>query len=195
MNTLPYELHLTTHPLPAAAEQAFCDLCRSEGGKTLLIELGRGARTIQPMFSKIIMAAAPEMVLELAGAYAAAFGAHAFPIERIKIEVPAFAAEQVNAINGFRPYFEWHGKIAYERLQELETLCTAHEVHLSRNALKGESATRFLTLREYGGAGTFGKRLEALKNALSRDGRPCTKEQSEYCIYDNNQLLDQGWLS
>jgi hypothetical protein len=109
-------------------------------------------------------------------------------VRRLKVEVPA----DWDGEGGV--YYEWHGKIGYVPGEALSRVCEKHGVHLSRNALKGEGETRFVTLREYGGREVFEMRVRELVADLGREGWPVIKEVSEFCVYDSNVLLDKGWL-
>ena len=93
----------------------------------------------------------------------------------------------------FDKYYEWHGKVEYLQPEKLEALCKVHKAHLSLNSLKGESNTRFITLREFGNRQTFVNNVLKLTQILSGEWT-IFKQQSEYCIYDDNILLDKGWL-
>ncbi|NUN99434.1 MAG: hypothetical protein HUU01_02325, partial [Saprospiraceae bacterium] len=94
----------------------------------------------------------------------------------------------------FDKYFEWHCKINYIQIEELLGVCEKHKVHLSLNSLKNETNVRFITLREFGAKWTFGQRIAVVLSDLQKGGWTVLKQQSEYCIYDNNNFLDNGWL-
>lgn len=197
ISPIPYELHLTLVQLALSEEQRFIDFCAGHGGKPLLIELARGKTVSQPMFSEVI----PFVSLTEAIAYAK-LRVHqlqeaGFAVCRIKLEVPASCASQVvfPGDTASQPYYEWHGRIAYENADALLQLCTALQVHLSRNALRRETTTRFITLREYGAATLFEQRLTLLKGGLVKGGWTLFKEHAEYCVYDDHLALDEGWLS
>ena len=96
--------------------------------------------------------------------------------------------------SNFEKYFEWHGKIHLKEEKLLDQICEDHKVHLSLNSLKGESDIRFITLREYGDIDVFQDRKNSLINCLEGNNWQVLKEQSEYCIYDDNNYLDAGWL-
>jgi hypothetical protein len=80
----------------------------------------------------------------------------------------------------------------YQQVAELMELCKQHHAHLSANALRGEAATRFVTLREFGLVATFHARVASLANRLQY--WPLLKQEAECCLYDSNQALDAGWL-
>ena len=194
--TIPFELHLTFDKVSATNIEVFAARCEEEGGKAILIELARGDYQHQPMFTKVLYLANLPEALHAASQYDLSFKANDFLVNRVKIEIPAQLTDSANwqLQPGFVPYFEWHGKIKYERPDELLQICTDHQVHLSLNALKNATATRFITLREYGARQQFETRLAQLIQALNQQGWPIYKQQAEYCVYDNNLILDQGWL-
>jgi len=191
----PFELHITIHDLPAGREDAFIDCCAALAGKPMMIELSRGDYIHQPMLNKVVYATSLAGALADARFLSTLLEAEAFPVKRVKIEVPATASGQdFEFAPDFRPYFEWHGKVKYERADTLLALCTAHQVHLSLNALKKDQDTRFVTLREFGSATLFDQRIRKLISALDAGNWPVIKQQAEYCVYDDHVILDKGWL-
>ncbi len=192
----PFELHLTIQDLPVGKIDAFIQCCMQLDAKPLLIELARGAYIHQPMLNKVIHAPSLQAAIDAADALSQSLRAKNFRLKRLKIEIPASHADGWTDVqDGFTPYFEWHGKLAYTNTKALLDLCIAHQAHLSLNALKKENDTRFVTLREPGGRGVFEARVQQLTAQLAQGGWPIIKQQAEYCIYDNNILLDNGWLS
>jgi hypothetical protein len=194
--TIPFEIHITTVPLAEAQLEPFVALCRQHGGKPLLIELARGEHAQQPMFSKVVYAAGLPEALAATASYGYHLQREGFPATRLKLEVPAHCAALLagKVDRPTTPYFEWHGKIVIERAEALAALCRRHGVHLSRNALKGEGGTRFVTLREFGPQRAFGERVDVLVRALGAGGWPVANAQAEYCVFDTNTSLDKGWL-
>jgi hypothetical protein len=192
---IPFELHITINDLPANRTNQFVNSCAEQEAKPMLIELSRGQHLHQPMMNKVVYAHSLEHALQHARNLCETLQQQAFGIKRIKIEVPASEAHHdFDLAPGFQPYFEWHGKVTYERANNLLDLCTIHQVHLSLNALKKEQLTRFVTLREFGNIATFEHRVQQLILALEAGLWPVVKQQAEYCVYDNNVLLDNGWL-
>ena len=189
-------MHLTTGMLSLQEQEAFVNFCNQQGVKPLLIELSRGAHTQQPMISEITHLPSLEEALKLANHYSNELQKEGFEVTRLKIEVPATKASFFAASGThFKRYFEWHGKVNYTRVDDLLALCTTYEVHLSRNALKNEADTRFVTLREYGNYETFIHRRNQVISALIEGAWNLRKQQSEYCVYDSNVFLDNGWLT
>ncbi|HEY9048721.1 MAG TPA: hypothetical protein VIN08_22605 [Ohtaekwangia sp.] len=193
---IPFEIHLTVEASADEDVVRFMEVCLLNNGKPLLIELSRGDYAHQPMFSSVIHAASLEQALISSRAYIQSFTKNSFPVKRLKIEVPSVhAADAVYMVReSFKPYYEWHGKVNYERVPELIALCEKHRVHLSLNALRGESTRRFVTLRDFDTEQIFNTRVANLKKELNEQNWYILKEQSEFCIYDDNIVLDNGWL-
>lgn len=192
----PFEIHLTTDALPPIDLARFVGACEHLRAKPLVIELARGTHSTQPMLSKVVQA--PNLLAALAIAAADAQYLHTchLPVTRTKLETHADGQHLALPANGpaFIPYFEWHGKVPYRQVAELLALCERHRAHLSANALRGESATRFVTLREFGSATIFQARVASLATALQAH-LPVLKQESECCVYDSNRALDTGWLT
>lgn len=193
-HTIPFELHITVSGIDAVHEQDFISQCAKQNGKALLIELARGEHMQQPMLSKVIYADGIDKAIADVGIEADILAANGFHVERIKIEVPAMYANLFEAVYNKDMYYEWHCKVEYSNVDSLLDLCNEHKVHLSRNALKNEADRRFITLREYGSKEHFEERIAMLIDALNNK---CTvqKQHAEYCVYDSNTLLDNGWLA
>lgn len=192
----PFEIHLTTSALLPSELAHFEAACERLQAKPLVIELARGTHATQPMLSKVVHAPDLLAALALASADAAFLGACYLPVTRTKLETHTDYAHLAMAANGpcFVPYFEWHGKVHYQQPAELLALCLRHQAHLSVNALRGESATRFVTLREFGPAAAFWGRVVGLLAELQGQW-PVLKQEAESCLYDSNRALDAGWLT
>lgn len=191
---IPFEIHITTRELREAETGAFIALCDQLQAKPLLIELSRGQYVQQPMLTKVINAHSWSVVAGQVALLVAEIDAAEMGARRVKVEIPAIHAAAFPTRDGFAPYFEWHGKVNYTNIPGLMKLCEVHTVHLSLNALKEQAGSRFITLREYGNREVFEARIAYLLNDLQKGGWAIGKEQSEYCIFDNNELLDLGWL-
>ena len=193
---IPFELHLTIKPLNSDLIDTFVASCTTHNAKPILIELAQGEYLQQPMFTKLIHCKSLSEAQSTSVAYQEMLNELNFDVRRTKIEIPAnhFNATDWETRATFSPYFEWHGKISFERQEELLLLCEKHRVHLSLNALKDAQKVRFLTLREYGTQKQFQTRVDQLVNGLSDQGWPIHKQQSEYCLVDDNVTLDKGWL-
>lgn len=197
--TLPavaFELHITFGELVELQSELFHTICREEGGKPVWIELSRGRCQQQPMFSKVLYEKELGAVHRRAEQYQDLFMHAGIEPKRLKIEVPFDAASYFRdtTAGSQQRYYEWHGKVPYERLESLLPICEMHQAHVSRNALKQSQNLRFITLRERGTPGTFKIRVAALCQALREDGREVSKEHFEYCLLDSNVDLDRGWL-
>jgi hypothetical protein len=192
----PFEIHLTTGALLPAELTQFVAACEQLRAKPLVIELARGTHCTQPMLSKVVQAPDLPAALALAAADAQYLHTCHLPVTRTKLETRADGQHLAMAACGpaFVPYFEWHGKIPHQQVAELLALCTQYQAHVSANALRGESATRFVTLREFGAAATFQARVASLAAALQTHW-PLLKQESECCLYDSNRALDAGWLT
>ncbi|MDO1451734.1 hypothetical protein Q0590_36005 [Rhodocytophaga aerolata] len=193
---IPFEIHITTKDLPKTKIDLFVNICVQNGGKPLLIELYQGECISQPMFSKVIYSDNLNTVMAQASNYTHLLHQYGFQTKRIKTEIPASCVDtvQIPTQPGFTPYFEWHGKIEVNRIDQLLELCSSYKAHLSRNSLKDEKQTRFLTLREYGSKEIFQERIDAVVSRLAQGGWQVLKQQSEYCLSDTNIDLDKGWL-
>lgn len=194
LQAIPFEIHITTRALQETEIAAFVTLCAQLEAKPLLIELSRGQYVQQPMLTKVVRAHNWEQVSGQVQVLVDGMHAAAMNARRIKIEIPASDAGLFSGPEGSTPYFEWHGKVNYTNIPGLMEVCTQHTVHLSLNALKEQDGFRFVTLREYGSKKIFEARIAHLRADLLKGGWTVTKEQSEYCIFDNNELLDKDWL-
>jgi hypothetical protein len=169
--------------------------CTQLQAKPLLIELARGANTTQPMLGKVVHLPTLAAALATAEADAAYLRQYQLLPSRVKIETAVAHKHLATPAAGaaFAPYFEWHGKVAYEQAAALLKVCQQHRAHLSANSLRGQPTTRFVTLREYGSRAAFEARVAPLVADL-QPRWPLLKQESECCLYDSNTALDTGWL-
>lgn len=193
---IPFEIHITVANLPSHEQDRFVKFCRQHDTKPILIELAKGDFTQQPMLTAVVYAGTWEETLQTANDYTTLLNKSGFITNRLKIEIPANYADGYEGYtqSSFNKYYEWHGKVNYINPDSLLELCTDHNVHLSINALKHDTSTRFITLREFSNQPIFIDRITKLSNALKAGGWQLTKQQAEYCIYDTNCQLDNGWL-
>jgi hypothetical protein len=191
----PFEIHLTTSTLTPAELASFVDACAHLQAKPLVIELARGASPTQPMLGKVVHQPDLAAALAVAAADSAYLRQQGLHTTRTKIETDARYPQLATPAAGpsFTPYFEWHGKVPFQHHAELLALCERHQAHLSANALQSAAATRFVTLREFGPAAEFNRRVAALAADL-QSRWPLLKQEAECCLYDSNQALDAGWL-
>ena len=160
-----------------------------------MIELFKGDFISQPMFSKIVLSNNIENIFLGSSELSKSMIANNFYVKRLKVEIPAEDSDLLRDFqSNFDKYFEWHCKIKYTQKDELLELCEKHKVHLSLNSLKNEENIRFITLREFGTKLEFLQRISILTNDMQKGNWTILKQQSEYCIYDNNNFLDNGWL-
>ena len=192
---IPFEIHVTTGDLTINRQDDFVNFCMMHEARPLMIELSKGDFIQQPMFSKIVYSNSFDHVLSVATGLSLSMDSSGFAARRLKIEVPAANSDLFkNRPSNFEKYFEWHCKINYAQVDKLLQLCEKHKVHLSLNALKHATNCRFITLREFGTKTEFEKRISSLSNDLQNGHWAILKQEAEYCIYDNNNLLDHGWL-
>jgi hypothetical protein len=189
---IPFEVHITIEDLLKGEEQTFIKFCKKQNAKPLLIELDRGEFVKQPMYSKVIHSVSLEEVLNLITEDKKIFDEHNLKVRRVKIEIPFNDSHLIDTGN-FPAYFEWHGKVIYQNSKSLLQLCKEHKAHLSSNALKEDNSTRFVTLRE-NDKEKYKQRVDTLIEDLKSGGWNISKNEWEFCIYDTNILLDNGWL-
>lgn len=194
---LPFEVHLTVVNTPGTDIQRFVSLCQEIGAKPLLIELSRGNHTQQLMLSKLLLSDQLDTVLKTSKDYDCLLSQQAYRTSRLKIELPLQYSEIYRANTSAMPglYYEWHGKVNLSRNKDLLSLCESHGAHLSRNSLKNEQGMRFITVRELDSKAVFLDRIEALQKDLKDGAWDIVRQQFEYCVFDDNCVLDQGWLS
>jgi len=190
---IPFEIHITT--ASSTPENRFVEYCNSIDAKPILIKLAKGNHIQQPMLSKHIYAADLKEILAKANDLTTSMQKNNLEVKRLKIEVQAKHAHLFQVVSpNFKKYYEWHGKIKLVQEKDLLEICTDHQVHLSLNSLRNESDIRFVTLREFGTELKFKNRVTELSTVLNENCWPIIKEQFEFCIYDNNIILDSGWL-
>ncbi|MFB6455384.1 hypothetical protein ACE38W_08950 [Chitinophaga sp. Hz27] len=189
-----FEVHLTISEITQERIASFSDCCNRLSARPLLIELSKGACMQQPMLYAVLPTNSYSEVLTQCNSYRESLVANNFPVKRSKIEIPVDHAFSWIDDGDYPPYFEWRGKIDYIKPDELMRLCELYNVRLSQNALRNDSENRFITLREYSDEILFQARVKAVRNTLAKGGWALQKQQSEYCIYDTNISLDEGWL-
>jgi hypothetical protein len=193
---IPFEIHLTTEVLESTQVKEFVDFCLLNNCKPLIIDLAKGDVSNQPMLSAVLFSRDVNEALFKANAISVSLNNTGFPTNRIKIEVPSAHFEKFkNFQPGFEKYFEWHCKVVYINVAGLNEMCEKHNVHLSKNSLKNESNTRFITLREFGTKQDFEKRIDEVVHKLNAGNWTILKQEAEYCIYDSNSILDNGWIN
>lgn len=194
---MKYEIHITVD-LPSKEKiKKFEDKCKELYCKPLAIELPNGDHTIQPMLSKVIDFDLMEDMKIYVRGLNNALKESGFKVSRSKIEIPLF---EFNALREDYPlfkhkYFEYHTKVRFNDIdiKELEDYCKSKDSHLSRNYLRGEENTRFITVRNYSDMDDFLNRVDSLIKDMPTKFK-IIKHQYECCIFDNNIDLDKGWI-
>lgn len=184
------ELHLTTPPLLADRSEPFAALCKALGGKALVIELSRGAHTVQPM-ATFHMPGCIDQVHAAADGLSTRFNDAGHMIVRRKIEFDLHAAPSTLPA---AQYVEWHGRVqvADAQLEDLRALCERSGAHLSHNALR-HSQRRFMTVRA-DSAQMLAAQVSRLRTTLAAAGWMIEHDRWEGVAFDSNLQLDQGWL-
>ena len=196
MQNIPFEIHITTEINTNTQEKRFITFCSQNNVKPLFIELSRGITISQPMLTKTILVNKLTNALDFAHQLEQELKKADLPVKRLKIEIPDINAKQYTpSQNSFNPYFEWHGKLKVIDKKTLYSICTKHNAHFSKNALKEEKNVHFITIRIAGSYKTYRTKVENLKADLEKSKWQIIKEEDEYCIYDSNIILDQGWLN
>lgn len=190
-----FEIHITTTELDETLIREFVDFCDTIEAKPILIELPAGQQRQQPMISKVVKLEDPQEIHPIISDLEADFLAAGFPVERVKVEVPLeFEAEGSAAFPEFRgKYYEWHGRVKNVDPAALTKTCLHINVHVSRNALKGKTGTRIVTMREVHTNSRFTERIQTVKTMLKNRGFQLEKEEAEYCVFDSNKAIDRGW--
>jgi hypothetical protein len=183
------KLHLTCGVLQESQMAAFVVVCEQVGLKPMLIDLAHGEQKQQPIATGWLRG-----TLEEAKAEAMALGqwlARAgMAVRRVKIEASVQGWERLSQPD---QYFEWRGKLLLHNASALQHLCETHGARLSRNSLMGETGMRFVTLRSREPLAGFKARVAALAGQLEREGWLPLKQDSEICLHDSRESLDDGW--
>ncbi|MFK8005023.1 MAG: nucleotidyl transferase AbiEii/AbiGii toxin family protein [Saprospiraceae bacterium] len=191
-----FEVHITTSAIAENKIPKFIEFCKTIQAKPIIIELPFGEQVQQPMISKVFKNISKEELHANIEDLKEKFKAERLEIARVKIEVPLNCMEEgVAAFPDFKGrYFEWHGKVIFENLEELKMFVSKHDnVHLSKNSLKGASNGRFLTIRNYHKLEYFTNQVENIKRELRENNFKLIKEEFEYCVFDSNKKVDKGW--
>lgn len=191
---IKFETHLTFRPTTENNTQGFIEFCSQSGGKALLIELPQGEFPRQLMMSKIFFSNNLENVFSRIRKYTENFQVKGFQVNRVKIEVDSEFSTHFEKTNK-ETYFEWHGKIELENIKTISQICSKHNAHMSKNSLKNETSLRYITLREFEEKNKFEIRVKRLVNELVQAEFKIIKEQFEFCVFDSNLKLDNGWLN
>ncbi len=191
-----YEVHITINPIEESEIERFVSFCNSIAAKPILIELPKGQTSQQPMISKVFKSLQEGALEHQINLLKSEFANNSYDIVRTKVEVP------LDFINRGRrefpdyygQYFEWHGKVEFEEIEQLKKSIQYLDAHISRNALKNNSNRRFVTVRAYQNKRFFLNKVDTIKTALRHAGLRLIKDEYEYCIYDSNKTTDAGWI-
>ncbi len=191
------EVHITTNEIQQAAIDSFIDFCKHIDAKPIIIELGAGEVLQHPMISKRIKAADREELNGIIEGLKAEFLAAGYAVARVKLEVYYKHANEAQRL--FFPeykggYYEWHGKVFSDKLDEVHQAARRSNVHVSQNGLKGIKNRRILTMRTTHTAQAFTNRIDQVKRNFKWAGIEIAGEELEYCIFDSNKSLDKGWI-
>ena len=194
---ITFELHLTTNALNLNQIKEFEMFCDTIQAKPIIIQLPEGQFQQQPMISKIIKAPTEKSLLKIVELLKNQFLGNGFEVKRTKIEVPIWEKAQI--INFFNnqscQYYEWHGKIQIEKAKLIQNIIQKYNGKLSRNSLKKDIHSKFITLRDYSDSEiNIVENINKLKIELLKNGIFLMKEELEFCIFDSNELLDKDWL-
>lgn len=201
-----FEAHVTVSVQSPEELDTLTTWCAERGLRCTRIVLSRGAHVEQPMASWHSHGTALPAALQEMNARAREMRELGLSVVRTKLEaaignadVPVTDAQAKS--HAPKNYFEHHIKLLREREASRETLvevCAARGAHLSRNAFRELDTgheERFVTLRTYGaGAETSQSQLAGLLEDLDELGEDVIEVESEYCVYDSNLALDDGWL-
>ncbi len=191
------EIHITTSDLRKEQISGFEAFCESIDAKPIIIELSEGTYYRQPMISKVIKCRTKLDLEKEIASLESSFLESGFPVIRTKIEVAPWHKKNVE--NYFKDksktYYEWHGKVHINNEILIKAICEKHKAKLSRNSLKSDLTSKFITMREKEEEQMIVLRIQELKQALAFEKIVIVKEELEYCIYDSNKKLDIGWIN
>lgn len=200
-----FETHLTISPFQGQSK--FRTWCEQHQLKCVEIELARGTSVHQPMASWLhTQPTNLSDVLNYGERMAKSANKAGFKVTRLKVEaapsnqdVPSSADEARS--HSPNNYFEHHIKVRRDSQLGIELLTKVSQLagaHLSRNARrKCEDGfeERFVTLRNYGlGRNDSNLELRQLVQKLHEINEQIVEIESEYCVFDSNVALDDGWL-
>lgn len=189
------ELHLTCGALQDNQISSFVALCEQVGLRPLLIDSHHGEPRRQPSATAWLRADLEEAKAE-AMALAQWLARAGMAVLGVKVDAPVQPAQSLK-----RPgqYFEWRGKLrpvsGLHDLSALRVLCEAHGAQLSRDGLREEADTCFVTLRGRESLSAFSAGVFALCEHLARDGWPLLKQHHEICLHDSREPREPDLLA
>ncbi len=191
-----FEIHITTSDITEDQIHQFEVFCHSIEAKPILIELSKGKFYRQPMISKVLKCKDKPSLEKLVTNLKSNFLTNGYEVVRTKIEVPPWHRKFV--ANYYQKeshtYYEWHGKVRLSNEPLISEICEKFDARLSRNTLKNDTTTKFITIRDYGNEQAANTRIESLKKQLTEHQITIIKEEFEFCIFDSNESLDKDWI-
>lgn len=190
------ELHITCNTLTNDKIESFEKFCYSIKAKPIIILLSKGENKQQPMISKIITCENKGDLKNEIDLIENKFIANGYQITRVKMEVAPWDIKKAENIidDNSENYFEWHGKFRLENENKAALIISNCGGHISKNVLKRDPNSKFITIREYGTEKVIKQKITKLKRELSKINIDIIKEELEYCIFDSNVSLDKGWI-
>jgi hypothetical protein len=191
------ELQLTCGALPEADIPFFVALCEQVGLRPLLIDHAHprdddGSRRQQPSAIAWLRADFEETMAE-ATALAQWLARAGMAVLGVKVDAPVHDAHSLLRAG---QYFEWRGKLQQlHDLSALQRLCDAHGAQLSRDILRDEADTCFVTLRSREPLAAFRACVAALASQLAHEGWPLLRQDAEICLHDSRETPAADWLS
>lgn len=191
-----FEIHITTTDITEDQIDQFEAFCASIAAKPIIIELSKGQFYRQPMISKVVKCKDKQGLENEISSIQADFLSNGYQVVRTKIEVPPWHKEIVANYyqNESKTYYEWHGKVKLTDEPLICKICELYQARLSRNTLKNDPTTKFITIRDYTDEQAVNTRIERLKEHLNTHQITMIKEEFEFCIFDSNEALDKDWI-
>jgi len=193
---LKIELHITINKLGNNEIESFEEFCHSINAKPIIILLSTGENAQQPMISKMITCCNKHELEKEVESIKRQFKSNRYEITRIKMEVAPWDSKEAKKlfVVDSDNYYEWHGKIRIDSEKYAASLIHNLGGHISRNVLKSDPNSKFITIRDYGTEEDINYKIDRLKNGLNQNNVEIIKEELEYCIFDSNVSLDKGWI-
>lgn len=191
-----FEVHITINSILNSDLDQFKLFCQKIEAKPILIELPQGEVTQQAMISKVYGSTTIDIKKEIEN-LEIEFSKSNYEIIRTKVEVPLDFINKGRAAfpNYHGQYYEWHGKVEFDDMETLKKSLKSYDAHLSNSSLKNQLNRRFVTIRGYHNERFFLNKVDVVKKALKRNNIKMIKDEYEYCIYDSNKTVDNGWIN
>ena len=190
------EIHVTITPINTSDIENFSRACADLRVKPLIINLSNGM-PVQPMTCSMVVGTFLDAKRQ-AELIQVGLKKSGFTVNRIKIEASPQHEMLKSNWSGPICYFECHIKLLLPNADDvgrLAQLCKAHDVHLSRNALKTDelgASERFVTIRRCASSiDVFKVLTNSVADMLRDKGYRILKSVIEVCVYDDNELIDE----